>query len=221
MGIKEFLLVGCVLSLVGCAYPNQFTGRYQNINASLADDEALGVEALNELRAKNAKIQVSGPGLQRVKNIGARIASVSFQTDLNWEFIVIDEPFLNAWTLPGGKVAVYTRMLEILNDEELAVVVGHEMAHAALRHGSERLKPWEIRRLALVMEHEADHVGALFMAQAGYDPRTIPKVWRKIACLKEDINQKEGFKYAHPSDAERIERIEEKMENYVAIYLKR
>ncbi|MCS7184771.1 MAG: M48 family metallopeptidase, partial [bacterium] len=76
-----------------------------------------------------------------IKNIGEKIAKVSNKPDYRWEFIVIDDSdVVNAFCLPGGKVAFYTGIIPICKDEDgIAVVMGHEVAHALNRHGGERM----------------------------------------------------------------------------------
>ena len=97
---------------------------------------------------ETAPVLTTGPLARRVKRIGQRIAPHSDNPGMDWEFVVIDEPVLNAWALPGGKVAVYRKMVDSLNDEELAAVLGHEIAHAVLRHGAEQVSRAQAPALA-------------------------------------------------------------------------
>lgn len=254
--IKAFLTVCMALCLTACVTTNEVTGRSQFITIPASQDEALGLQALNEVKKSNRNVRTSGRDVERVRRIGERIVRVSDKPNMNWEFIVIDEPVLNAWALPGGKVAVYSKMIDNLTDEELAAVLGHEAAHAILRHGAEQVSRAQAQQLAIVglgavvgatteneknaqlavalgsmaaqgfvalphsrnMELEADHVGTIYMARAGYDPRAAAELWRKMARLKEGGGSQPTFLSTHPSDDKRISRIENRMPEYLAIY---
>jgi predicted Zn-dependent protease len=100
----------------------------------------LGVEAYKEVVTK-AKISKDASALAMVRRVGERIAQVSDRPDYQWEYTLIDDPKTqNAFCLPGGKVAVYTGILPITKNETgLAVVLGHEIAHAIAKHGAERM----------------------------------------------------------------------------------
>lgn len=132
-------------SLVACSTTP--TGRSQLNFMSSAQEMRLGADAYDEMLA-DAKLITSGPQYQMVQRIGKRIAQSAKDlypdTDAKnflWEFSLIDDPgMVNAWALPGGKCAVYTGLLPITQDEEsLAAVMGHEVAHAILSHGAERM----------------------------------------------------------------------------------
>jgi predicted Zn-dependent protease len=101
---------------------------------------ALGEEAYAKVKSESRLI-TSGSDYNRVVRVGKRIAAVAEAPDFEWEFALIDDPkTANAFCLPGGKVAVYSGLLPITKDENgLAVVIGHEVAHAIARHGSERM----------------------------------------------------------------------------------
>jgi predicted Zn-dependent protease len=173
-----------------------------------------------------------------------------------WEFNLVEDKNVNAWCMPGGKVVVYTGILPIVKDETgLAVVMGHEIAHAVANHGDERMsqgllaqmggialsaalseKPKETSNLFLqayglgtqvgvllpfsrLQESEADHLGLIFMAIAGYDPRRAVDFWERMAEAKHGKSPPE-FLSTHPADARRIENIKklilEAMEYYKA-----
>ncbi|MFC3053051.1 M48 family metallopeptidase [Kordiimonas pumila] len=242
--------------VTGCVTTNEVTGRSQFITIPASQDEALGLQALNEVKDSNDHVQTSGAMVEKVRRIGQRIVKVSDNPSLNWEFIVIDEPVLNAWALPGGKVAVYSKMIENLTEAELAAVLGHECAHAILRHGAEQVSRSQVQQLAVVglgaaaglatedektaslavalgslaaqgfvalphsrdMELEADHVGTIYMAKAGYDPRNAVALWKKMSGLKEGGGSQPTFLSTHPSDGKRIERLESRMTEYLGYY---
>jgi len=100
----------------------------------------MGAEAYKEILAK-AKISTDPATNALVTRVGTRIAAATGRSDLPWEFKVIDDPqTVNAFALPGGKVAVYTGILPITRDEAgLAVVLGHEVSHVMARHSAERI----------------------------------------------------------------------------------
>lgn len=252
--IRNSIVAAAFLLMTACLAENTVTGRSQFIIIPPSQDAALGLEALNEVK-KSAPVVTSGVMAERVQRIGARIATISDKPDLEWEFIVIDEPVLNAWALPGGKVAVYRKMLDNLNDEQLAAVLGHEVAHAVLRHGAEQMSRAQAQNMAIVglgvlvssqtedqqtaqmavglgalaaqgfvalphsrkMELEADHIGTIYMAKAGYDPRSAVTLWQKMAQLK-DGGGPPTFLSTHPSDDNRIARLNARMEEYLSYY---
>jgi predicted Zn-dependent protease len=115
------------------------TGRTQLVDLSPADEARLGASAYRAALAK-AEVLGSGPEVELVRRVAARIAAVSDDPGFDWEVNVLRSAQANAFALPGGKVAVYTGILPITRDEDgLAVVVGHEIAHAIARHGAERM----------------------------------------------------------------------------------
>lgn len=164
-----------------------------------------------------------------------------------WEFNLIESPDVNAWCMPGGKVVIYTGMLPITQNESgLAVVMGHEIAHAVAEHGSERMsqvlltqlggmalsealssQPQQTSNLLLGVyglgaqvgvllpysrthESEADRLGLIFMAMAGYNPNVAVNFWQRMAAEKQGQAPIE-FLSTHPSDKTRIEDIKEHM----------
>lgn len=155
-----------------------------------------------------------------------------------WEFNVVKEDAVNAWCMPGGKVVVYTGILPVTQDEgSLAVVMGHEIAHAIARHGNERMsqglalqlgglaisvalseKPAltqnvflqsygigsQLGILAYSRSHEieADKLGLVFMAMAGYDPQSAIGFWQRMS--EQGGQAPPQILSTHPSDATRI-----------------
>lgn len=127
------------LFLAACA-TIPVSGR-RSFNIVPEDQElALGSEAYKDVIG-NAKVSQDGPAAAMVRRVGERIAQVSDRPDYAWEYALIDDPKnQNAFCLPGGKVAVYTGILQITKNETgLAVVLGHEIAHAIAKHGAERM----------------------------------------------------------------------------------
>jgi len=134
-----------LLLLAGCAtVPG--TGRSQFRLTSLAMEMGLGADAYDSELAE-AKLITSGSDYEMVQRVGQRIADAAVRlyaepaAEFDWEIVLVDDPkTVNAWCLPGGKMAVYTGLLPVTqNEDALAVVVGHEVAHAVARHGGERM----------------------------------------------------------------------------------
>jgi predicted Zn-dependent protease len=149
--------------------------------------------------------------------------------DYQWEFNLIDSDQKNAWAMPGGKVVVYTGILEVAQDDAgLAVVMGHEIAHAIARHGAERMtqgltitlggvaldkaledEPSATRNMlpySRTHETEADRLGLIFMAMAGYAPEEAVGFWQRMAQSKDGSAPPE-FLSTHPADETRIRNI--------------
>jgi predicted Zn-dependent protease len=118
---------------------NEFTGRSQLVSLSPQQEIALGFQSYKEV-LRNEDIISSGESADLVKRVGSNIAKVSGNSTFDWEFNLINSEQSNAFCLPGGKVAVYSGILSVTQNETgLAVVMGHEIAHALARHGAERM----------------------------------------------------------------------------------
>lgn len=115
------------------------TGRSQLVDISPEQEAALGLQSYREILSQ-AEVVQGGEAVETVRMIGRRLAAVAEDPGFEWEFNVIDSEQVNAFALPGGKVAVYTGLLPVAgNDDALAAVMGHEIAHAIARHGAERM----------------------------------------------------------------------------------
>ena len=137
---KQIILsISTIFILTSCTSKSPYTNRSQMIFVSSSEEMALGEksykEALNE-----AKVINNTKDSQRIKIIGQKIAQVSQKNDFKWEFNLVEDDQANAFCLPGGKVVVYTGILKYAkNDDQLATVISHEIAHALARHGAERM----------------------------------------------------------------------------------
>jgi len=261
-GCISLIIVILFLSLSCTTVP--ITGRKQFIILPDYAMLSMSLQQYNEFLKTN-KISSNQEQTQMVKKVGRKIqmAVEQYFTDKNmsytlkdykWEFNLIESEEKNAWAMPGGKVVVYEGLLPITRDEAgLAVVMGHEIAHAIAKHGNERMsqglivqmggmaltkamaeKPEKTRRLWMTafgvgaqfgvmlpfsryQESEADHLGLVFMAKAGYDPNEAVEVWKRMAQMKEGQTPTE-FLSTHPSDETRIRKIKEtipKVEQYL------
>lgn len=125
--------------LAACAHA-PVTGRQQLMLIPESQAVQLGLQSYDEILAKS-RISKDPKYVDQVQRVGGRIARVSDHPDYQWEFKVIDDPkTVNAFALPGGKVAVYTGLLDLgLSDAELGAVLGHEIGHAIAQHGRERM----------------------------------------------------------------------------------
>jgi predicted Zn-dependent protease len=204
-----------LLLVVGCTQA-PFTKRSQLILVSAEEESKLGAQAYREVLAKSPTVK-SDRYVGPVRRIGERLARAAQRPEYDWEFAVIDEPKqINAFALPGGKVAVYTGILPVAEDSDgLAVVMGHEIAHVIARHGAERMSQGLATELGAnvlgaavgggpqgnvllaayglgaqlgvllpysrTQESEADHIGLILMAKAGYDPRAAMGFWQRMA----------------------------------------
>jgi predicted Zn-dependent protease len=217
--------------------------------------EFLKSNKLSTDRAQVALVQKVGRRIQgAVEKYFAQNNMSDRLKDYRWEFNLVDSKEANAWCMPGGKVVVYTGILPATQSEEgLAVVMGHEIAHAIAEHGSERMSqgliaqmggmaldqamstsPAQTKQLWMsvygagvqygallpysrVQESEADHLGLIFMAIAGYDPREAITFWERMAKTK---NGKAGLEFlsTHPSDETRIEQIRKKIPEATQYY---
>jgi len=125
--------------LSGCTTVQE-TGRSQLMLVSPAQEAQMGLAAFTQIK-KEEKVSTDPQVNARIQRIGKRIAtSVGREVpNAQWEFVVFDSPNVNAFALPGGKVGIYTGLIKIAaSDDEIATVMGHEIAHVTSRHGAER-----------------------------------------------------------------------------------
>jgi len=212
---------------------------------------------LNDYRQilKKSKLSTDPAATEQVRRVGRRIAEATGRTDYQWEFSLIEDKQVNAFCLPGGKVAVYTGLLPITADDtRLAAVLGHEVSHAIARHGGERLSQGLLVQLGLTatqialarkdpvvdrqvtallgagaavglilpwsraQESEADHLGLVFMAKAGYDPHAALDLWHRMAEAAKGRERPPEFLSTHPSEPTRIAQIEAWMPEAMQYY---
>jgi predicted Zn-dependent protease len=244
------LMIG-VLALFACETV-PLTGRSQLMLVSEPEEVQLGLTAYREILSKE-KISQNQQVNALVQRVGRRIAAAAKRPDYQWEFRVVEKDEANAFALPGGKVAVYTGILKYTQtDAGLAVVMGHEVAHALARHGAERMSRSSaanaviglgaavagIQDPALMQvisaaygvsvelpfgrgqESEADHIGLILMAQAGYDPREAVPFWQRMSAGAGGSGPPE-FLSTHPSGETRVRQLQEWMPEALAAYRSR
>lgn len=235
-------LVLCGL-LASCAV-TPVTGKSVFIGYPLDFDREIGASSYAEILS-DAQLVKSGALWQRASRITERLLEVTDDPGFEWELAVIrDDQTINAFALPGGKIAVYTGLMNLAqSDGELAAVLGHEIGHVVARHSVQRLQLEQARETALGIglqtvgenyenlakwapaateifislpfsreeESEADHIGLIYMARAGYDPSEAIRFWERMAALKPSGGTEggvaeaiEGLFSTHPSDGARI-----------------
>jgi predicted Zn-dependent protease len=216
---------------------------------------------------RNSKLSSNAEQTAMVKNVGARIekAVERYMSEHNasselegfkWEFNLIDDPkTVNAWCMPGGKVAFYTGIMPICQNEAgVATVMGHEVAHAIANHGRERMSQAmvangllgtfgaalgqnptltkqllyqavgigaQVGMLKFSRQHEseADHIGLIFMAMAGYDPNEAVSFWQRMESMSGGGEPPE-FLSTHPSHATRVSDLQKEIPEAMKYYKK-
>src|SRR5574342_575329 len=232
-----------------------YTGRSQLQFMSAQQESEMGAQAYQQTLAK-AKLPSDGAANEMVTRVGGRIAAASGHPEYKWEYRLIqDDQQVNAFALPGGKVAVYTGILPITKDENgLAAVLGHEIGHVVARHGGERVSqqmlvnvglettmaalsqgnPATVQAIASLLgagatvgvllpcsraqESEADHLGLILMAKAGYDPHASRDLWVRMSEASKTSGKPPEFLSTHPSDPTRIRQIDAWMPEAMQYY---
>ena len=259
-------IISSIHLLLGCATVPVTERRSLN----LVPDSELMALSLQQYREFLKKSQLSSDRgeVRRVRRVGNRVARAAEDfllekglgdevEKLAWEFNLIeDDKMVNAWVMPGGKAAVYSGILPVARDDTgLAVVLGHEVAHALAKHGNERMsqgllvqmggvalsvamssQPEETRNLAMAAfgagasvgvllpysrlhESEADYIGLILMARAGYDPRAAIPFWQRM----NNVSGKRPpeFLSTHPDPETRIADIKSHLPEALQYYQKR
>lgn len=214
------------------------TGRSQFLLTTESYENSLGAESYEEYKQEypvstNAEYTAA---LERCGNAIKAVANeVGDTSGFEWEFTVLDSEIQNAFCLSGGKVAVYTGLMDYMDNEaELAFVVGHEIGHAVARHGGERMSRTIVQSVGAVLvsmlfenetidaiygtgtelgimlpysrsnESEADAIGLILMARAGYDPSASYTFWKRFTNNAEGSSKLEAILSTHPCDSDRI-----------------
>jgi len=137
--LRSSLAVMAASAMLAACQSAPVTGRDQFILVSEGEAAQMGAQAWQQVRAET--VESNNRSMNRVvQEAGRRIAAVSDAPGLDWEFMVIDDEAPNAFALPGGKIAVHTGLFDVAETEDqIAAVIGHEIAHVTARHSSERL----------------------------------------------------------------------------------
>ena len=257
----SLLLLGVILFAACATVP--ITGRKQLSLISDSEMQAMSFQQYDQVIAES-RLSTDAEATAMIKRVGGRIQKAveeyfhdhGMSGELKgyaWEFNLIESDQANAWAMPGGKVAFYEGILPVCRDDVgVAVVMGHEIAHAIAEHGNERMshqmavqmggialseatksKPEETQAIYMSVfavgtqygamlpysrkhESEADHIGLIFMAMAGYDPREAPKFWERMSAGGGAAPPE--FMSTHPSDDTRIRQLNEHMPEALGYY---
>lgn len=241
-------VLSAALLLNGCGSV-PLTGRRQML---LVSDQEVLTSSLTQYSdyMKTADRSTSKEGAAMVTRVGERIAAATerylrengMESEIrhfSWEFNLVKDPQVNAFCMPGGKIVVYEGLMQLVgSDDELAVVVGHEVAHAVAKHSNERMSQQLMAQYGAAVlgqalskkseavqavgntvyglgaqyavmlpfsrkhESEADYMGLVFMAMAGYNPEVAVTFWQKMSVGSSGSVPE--FMSTHPSDATRI-----------------
>ena len=247
-------------SLVACT-TNPYTHRSQFMMIPASQEMAMGAQAYEQVLNDPKMPQSQDPReIEPVKRVAARIieaAKRSKYADIankfDWEVTVIkDDKTMNAFALPGGKIAVYTGIFPMAKNEAgLAAIMGHEVVHALARHGGERVSQGVAAQIGVAVltlgaasqgfspdiaqlaggalanygfilpysrkhESEADYIGLLLAADAGYDPHEAVRVWQRMQEVSK--GQPPEFLSTHPGHETRIKQLEAWMPEALSHY---
>ncbi|MDW5288624.1 M48 family metallopeptidase [Formosa sp. PL04] len=236
-------VISSMFALGSCA-TNPFTGKQ---TMALVSNDQLFPTSFKEYNdfLKSNKVIEGTPDAERITRIGQRIAKAA-ETYLNanghigylkgyqWEYHLIEDPQMNAWCMPGGKIVFYTGILPVAKtDAGIAAIMGHEVAHALANHGQQRMSAAYIQQGVAIAgnvaitdeqsrdmfnqyygigsnvagmlpfsrshESEADRIGIVLMAIAGYNPEAAPELWTRM-----ESSSTPEFLSTHPSNESRI-----------------
>ena len=259
------VVTALVFASCGTTRTVPITGRKQNL--LVTDEQVLSLS--NQEYAsfmKTAKVSTDATNTAMVKRVGQKLATAvqnylvnnglqSEVKNFSWEFNLVQNKEANAFCMPGGKIVVYEGLLPYTqNEASLAIVLGHEIAHAVAKHSAEQMskqiknqygtqilggvlqaagvsstttqlaqilaqKGLQFRSLKYSRdnESEADHMGLIFAAMAGYDPNVAVSFWQRMSQATGSSNQSDMFS-DHPSDAKRIAAIKQELPEALTYY---
>ena len=265
--VKSLMLILATSLLIAACGTTQtvpVTGRKHSLLVSDAQVLSLSKGEYSKYM-RSAKLSANAANTAMVQRVGRRLASAVEAylrnngaadeiKNFSWEFNLVADKNVNAFCMPGGKIVVYEGLLPVTQDEaSLAIVLGHEIAHAVAKHSAEQMSK-KIRqsygtqigsqilgaiagqsigdlagavaqqgfsfanlRYSRDNETEADHIGLIFAAMAGYNPQMAVPFWKRMAALSGNSNQSDMFS-DHPSDAKRIAAIQQWMPTAMKYY---
>jgi predicted Zn-dependent protease len=254
MKIRVFLCFVSLLLLTGCA-----TNFY-----SLQSDVEIGTqvrdETVAEMRKQGVPINADAARVAQLKEMVRRISSVSDLPTLPYDVVLIQTNIVNAMAAPGGKIMVYEGLWDSQkglahDDDEIAAVIAHEIAHVNCRHSTEAMtkvmlangaalvgviatsntkyEKWGqygataglfvyngiwMTRYSRADENEADSVGLMYMAKAGYDPRAALRIWERAAQKQAGADPASSIFSTHPPDTVRLQNLRAQLPAALAAY---
>ena len=261
-----FLISALAALMLACGTSSKvpITGRKHSLLVSDSQILSLSKQEYSKFLS-SAKLSSNAANTAMVKRVGQRLAKAvetylvnnGYQDELKnfeWEFKRVADNQVNAFCMPGGKIVVYEGLLPVSQDEaSLAIVLGHEIAHAVAKHSAEQMSKkmrqaygtqiggsilgaiggqtvGDIAQIAAGQyfsfrnlkysrdnESEADHMGLIFAAMAGYDPSVAVGFWQRMAAKSGNSNGSDMFS-DHPSDAKRIAAIQQLLPEAMAYY---
>jgi len=237
------LVLGLIFLAAACATA-PYTGRRQLLFSSEGSETRMGYQAFEQIKHQY-KLSPDPEANALVTKVGRRVADAAQRPDYRWEFLVFEGKEANAFCLPGGKVGIFTGILNYTKDEPgMATVISHEVAHALARHAGERLSQSTLAQVGglglgvalgamgstasnaimqgyslgtqlgillpynRAQESEADHVGLILMAKAGYDPAQALEFWKRMMTKDKKGAKLPEFMSTHPNDATRLRELE-------------
>eukprot|EP01112_Ceratiomyxa_fruticulosa_P012183 TRINITY_DN3364_c0_g1_i1.p1 TRINITY_DN3364_c0_g1~~TRINITY_DN3364_c0_g1_i1.p1 ORF type:complete len:334 (-),score=35.11 TRINITY_DN3364_c0_g1_i1:136-1137(-) len=231
--------------VAGCYYVYHLekvpiSGRTRMMDVSKKTEMSMGEQTWMVIKYNYSEqmLPQNHPTTLLVKKVAQRLIEVSDLKDLKWEFVVIDSPEANAFVIPGGKVCVFTGLFEIVkNEDQLATVLSHEIAHVVARHSAEnwswtriviginfvvsmifQINPNSLLQPALMLgitlpksraaEAEADHIGLHLMAKACYNLSAAPTLWENFEKAQGHKKPQWVYLSTHPTNRDRKKNIE-------------
>jgi predicted Zn-dependent protease len=262
--MKSILCLLVLLLLTGCTTMDAVTGQQTRNFYSLEQDVGIGTQVyeqtIDEMKAQGVPINEDRARTAQIQEMVNRISAVSDLPDLPYEVVLIQTNIVNAMAAPGGKIMVYEGLWDPKNglakdDDEIAAVMAHEIAHVNCRHSTEamtRAMPgnlaaagiliftkdsenkefWQTLTAAGMFVHngmfmthysrkdeaEADSVGLMYMAKAGYDPRAALRIWERAAQQRTGNDPVASIFSTHPADSVRLQNLQRKLPEAMAVY---
>jgi predicted Zn-dependent protease len=243
--VRHFLLLPFILLLGGC-YSVPVTGRTALNLVSDKEVTKMSIAAFNDMKG-HFPISRDQERIDQLRRVGERLERVIpwwDMPDADWEFVVFDVPQeINAFAMAGGKVGIFTGLFKVVqNDDQLASVLAHEIAHVTAKHVQERLSREMAKEtfgvviapVTLVQqatgatsgdlafdrdkEREADHIGMIYMAEAGFNPQEAIKVLERLEEVTGGQTVQQAFLSNHPSTPERIQNLTDELPKAMIAY---
>jgi predicted Zn-dependent protease len=263
---KLFFTFILLLSLTGCSTYYAITEQTSSYLYSMDDEVRLGSQVFSEtrksMRQQGVPRNANPAQLRKIQGMVDRIAAVSDYPKLPYEVDLYSTDIVNAMAAPGGKIIVFEGLWDpkkglAKDDDEIAAVLAHEIAHVNCRHSTEAMtrnmiaggslagaaavaKSKDYDTTATVLggafvayegllvthysrrdEYEADRVGMMYMAKAGYDPRAAVRIWQRAASGGGRSGSPLDMLSTHPNDANRMQALQQQLPAAMAEYNKR